>query len=53
MGYFLPLLILDSIKDIDSVVYLKLSLSLIVGPRLIYRMSCNIVSYLTFLAGKI
>ena len=26
---------------------------LLVGSRLIYRMSCNIVSYLTFLAGKI
>ena len=34
MGYFLPLLILDSIKDIESAVYLKLSLSLIGGTPL-------------------
>ena len=34
MGYFLPLLISDSIKDIESSVYLELSLSLIGGiPR--------------------
>ena len=31
MGYFLPLLISDSIKDIESAVYLELSLSLIGG----------------------
>ena len=30
-GYFLPLLISDSIKDIERAVYLKLSLSLIGG----------------------
>ena len=53
MRYFLPLLISDSIKDIESAVYLELSLPLLVGSHLIYRMSCNIVSYLTFLAGKI
>ena len=31
MRYFLPLLISDSIKDIESAVYLELSLSLICG----------------------
>ena len=31
MRYFLPLLISDSIKDIESAVYLELSLSLIGG----------------------
>ena len=31
MRYFLPLLISDSIKDIESTVYLELSLSLIGG----------------------
>ena len=30
-GYFLPLLISDSIKDIEKVVYFELSLSLIGG----------------------
>ena len=34
MGYFLPLLISDSIKDIKSAVYLELSLSLISGISL-------------------
>ena len=34
MRYFLPLLISDSIKDIESVVYLELSLSLIGGISL-------------------
>ena len=34
MGYFLPLLISDSIKDIESAVYLELSLSLIGGIQL-------------------
>ena len=34
MGYFLPLLISDSIKDIESAVYLELSLSLIGGTPL-------------------
>ena len=34
MRYFLPLLISDSIKDIESAVYLELSLSLIGGISL-------------------
>ena len=33
-GYFLPLSVLDSIRDIERVVYLELSLSLIGGIRL-------------------
>ena len=43
MRYFLPLLILDSIKDIERAVYLELSLSLIGGipldlqDELLYR----------------
>ena len=42
-GYFLPLLISDSIKDIERAVYLELSLSLIGGipldlqDELLYR----------------
>ena len=35
MRYFLPLLILDSIKDIERAVYLELSLSLIGGISLV------------------
>ena len=31
MGYFIPLLISNSIKDIESVVYLELFISLIGG----------------------
>ena len=34
IGYFLPLLISDSIKDIESAVYFELSLSLIGGTPL-------------------
>ena len=42
-GYFLPLLISDSIKDIERAIYLELSLSLIGGipldlqDELLYR----------------
>ena len=37
MGYFLPLLISDSIKDIERAVYLELSFSLIGGIPLEVR----------------
>ena len=37
MGYFLPLLISDSIKDIERAVYLELSLSLIGGIPLVLQ----------------
>ena len=37
MGYFLPLLISDSIKDIERAVYLELSLSLISGILLVLQ----------------
>ena len=37
MGYFLPLLISDSIKDIERAVYLELSLFLIGGISLVLQ----------------
>ena len=37
VGYFLPLLISDSIKDIERAVYLELSLTLIGGIPLVLQ----------------
>ena len=46
MGYFLPLSVLDSIRDIEGVVYLELSFSLIGEIRLVVQDELFIANYL-------
>ena len=53
MGYFLPLSVSDSIRDIEGAVCLELSFSLIGEIRLDLRDELFIVNYLIFLAGEI
>ena len=50
-GYFLPLLVSDSIRDIERAVCLELSFSLIGGIRL--DLQDELLYYLIFLAGEI
>ena len=52
-GYFLPLSVYDSIRDIEGVVYLELSFSLIGEIRLDLQDELFIVNYLIFHVGEI
>ena len=53
MRYFLSLPVSDSIRDIEGVVYLELSFSLIDEIRLDMQDELFIANYLNFLAGEI
>ena len=53
MRYFLPLSVSDSIRDIEGVVYLELSFSLIGEIRLHLQDELFIANYLLFLTGDI